>query len=125
MILIDFLVALLIGLIFTTLFALLFDNRGPWDIWWVFLLVILLGAWMGGNWITPFGPPLFGVSWLPFLLAGLFFALLLIAATPPAPRTRTNMTYAEAETRSTFAALNVFFWILILGMIAAIILAYI
>jgi len=82
---VDLLFALLIGLLLSVLFTLIFDARGPWDIFWVFLLLVVLGSWVGGLWLVPFGPVLFDVAWIPFLLAGLFFALILAAATPPPP----------------------------------------
>jgi hypothetical protein len=122
---VDLFVALIIGFLFTMIFAVLFESRGPWEVWWVFLLIVVLGAWVGGLWLAPMGPVWYGVTWLPFLFAGLFFALLLVAATPPAPRRRTEMTYAEAETSTGVAAFSIFFWILILGLLVAIILAYV
>jgi hypothetical protein len=45
---IDLLFALVIGILLTAVFALLFDVCGLWDVWWVFLLVVFLGAWAGG-----------------------------------------------------------------------------
>ena len=121
---VDLLFALLIGLLLSVLFTLIFDARGPWDIFWVFLLLVVLGSWVGGLWLVPFGPVLFDVAWIPFLLAGLFFALILAAATPPPPfSTRTDVTPPAGS--GTVLAFSLFFWILLLGLVAAIILAYV
>lgn len=120
---IDLLFALVIGLLLTALFALLFNTRGPWEVIWVFLLIIVLGAWVGGLWLVPFGPVLFDVAWVPFLLAGLFFALILAAATPPPP-TAAGTSVSPAGTEAALA-FSIFFWILLLGLVAAIVLAYI
>ena len=121
---VDLLFALIIGLLLSVLFTLLFDARGPWDIFWVFLLIVVLGSWVGGLWLVPIGPVLFEVAWIPFLLAGFFFALILAAATPPTPlSTRTEVTPPAGS--GTALAFSVFFWILLLGLAAAIILAYV
>jgi hypothetical protein len=72
--------ALVIAVGLTLIFALLYRNVGSWALWWMFSLLIFLAARAGGVWITPVGPKLFGQSWLPFLLAGLFLALLLASA---------------------------------------------
>jgi hypothetical protein len=122
MFLMDLLFALVIGVLFTVLFAVLFRARGPWASLLVFFFIVFLAAWTGGLWLDPFGPPLFGVYWLPFLLIGLFFALLLAAATPPVPRTRTE---AVVEAKASALAFNVFFWVLIVGLIVAVLVAYI
>jgi hypothetical protein len=122
---VDFLFAMVIGLLLTTLFAAIFDTRGPWDIWWVFLLLVFLAAWVGGVWITPFGPTLFEVAWLPFLFMGLIFALLLAAIPPARPRTY-GEAVAEARAEEAAAmALSVFFWALIFVMFIAVIVAYV
>ena len=120
---IDLLFALIIGLLLTALFALLFDTRGPWDVLWVFLLIVVLGAWVGGLWLVPFGPVMFDVAWIPFLLAGLFFALILAAATPPSTTASpTSVTPTESQAAVAF---SVFFWIMLVGLAVAIILAYV
>ncbi len=120
---VDLIFALLVGLLLAVLFSALFDARGPWDVFWAFLLIVILGSWVGGLWLVPFGPVLFDVAWIPFLLAGLFFALLLAAATPP----RRTVVRGGAAAPGSEAALafSIFFWILLAGFIAAIILAYV
>ncbi len=120
---IDILVALAIAVLLTALFVAVFRTTGPWAGFWIFLLVVFLASWAGGVWLTPFGPPIFGITWLPFLITGLFFALLLAAATPvyPARKTTTPETAAEAETAAAF---SIFFWVLIAGLGLFILLAY-
>jgi hypothetical protein len=84
-----------------------------------------LGAWAGGLWITPFGPTWFGISWLPFLMIAFFLALLLAAATPTQrPRTRSQAIAQERAEEAAANTLNVFFWLLIVGFVVAIIAAY-
>jgi hypothetical protein len=62
----------------------LFGRSGPWASIPVFFALIFLAAWAGGVWIAPMGPVLFGVYWVPFVVFGLIFALLLAAAMVPA-----------------------------------------
>jgi hypothetical protein len=127
--LVDVLFALVFALLLTGIFTAAFRRRGPWDIWWGFLLVIFLGIWAAGLWITPvpFGPTWLTLSWLPALIVGVFLALLLAAATPPqpprTPRTRRAAPREEVE-ETTLIALDVFFWVLVVGMVVSIILAY-
>jgi len=127
MFLVDLLVALAIALLLTAIFTAGFRNRGPWDVWWVFLLVVFLGAWAGGLWLAPFGPTLFDVAWLPFLFVGFIVALMLAAAVPPA---RPPRTYGEAvaEARAEEAAVatfSIFLWVLLIGLAVAILIAYV
>jgi hypothetical protein len=122
---VDFSFALVVGLLLTALFAAIFDARGPWDIWWAFLLIVFLAAWVGGVWVTPFGPTLFEVAWLPFLFVGLIFALLMAAIPPTRPRTY-GKAVAEARAEETaVTVLSIFFWLLIVLMVIALIVAYI
>jgi hypothetical protein len=82
-VLFDLLFALGIGLILTAVFAGLFGRSGPWASIPVFFALIFLAAWAGGVWIAPMGPVIFGVYWVPFVVFGLIFALLLAAAMVP------------------------------------------
>jgi len=113
-------IALLLGIIFTA-----FGWRGPWEAIWVFLLILFLFTWVGGVWSAPYGPPLWGVYWLPFLFFG-FLLILLVAAAAPVrkPRTRREaIEQVEAE-ETTFAAFNIFFWLLLLGLVVALLIRY-
>lgn len=126
MFLVDLIAALVIGGLLTWLFVSLFDRPGPWGIGWVFLLIVVLGAWVGGLWIAPFGPVWLGISWLPIAIVGFFFALLLAAATPVRPyRPRTGTgAGAEEAMDAGVAVFSAFLWIFIIGLLAAAIAAY-
>lgn len=120
---VDLLFALVVALLLTAVFFAGFRRPGPWGIWWIFLLVVFLAAWAGGVWIEPFGPPLFNVYWLPFVFVGLIFALLVAAAAPPAPP-RPYAT-ATAPQEPVAVAVDLFFWVMVVGLLLAIIVAYI
>ncbi|MDZ7700422.1 MAG: hypothetical protein U5R49_27010 [Deltaproteobacteria bacterium] len=69
--------------------------------------------------------PLFGVSWLSFVLVGLFFALVLTALLPPDPDRMKPVPATDVEENATpVVVFGIFFWILIGGLIAAIIFHY-
>ena len=98
MFLIDLLFALMMALALTGIFTATVKRRGPWELWWGFLLVIFLGIWAGGLWFNPVivGPAWLTISWLPALLIGIFLAILLAATTPSQPpRTRREQIAQE------------------------------
>jgi len=124
----DMVFALVIALLFTAIFTAGFRSRGPWGAWWVFLLVLFLATWAGGIWITPFGPPMFGVYWLPFVFVGLVFALLLTATVPAETRRLRPYTEETAEMvaeETAIAAIGTVFWVLLVGLILVTILWYV
>lgn len=92
------------------------------------LLVLLI--WAGGAWLTPIGPPVANVYWVGFLIPALFLLLLLFAlATPSAPpRREGEVVPANAEEEAvagTTVAFSIFFWILLVAAIVAIVVAYV
>ncbi|TVS12652.1 MAG: hypothetical protein EA424_22380, partial [Planctomycetaceae bacterium] len=84
----------------------------------LFLFFILfLGTWAGGLWITPFGSPWLGVYWLPFVVAGIFVALL-VAATDQSSRRSDESEEADpdrVEHAALATAFGLLFWILIMA----------
>lgn len=126
MLFVHLLYALFFALLLTALFLALFKTRGPWSSTVLFFLVIFLAAWAGGVWLVPFGPAFWGAPFLPFLLVGLIFALLL-AAMAPSERKDSTVELVEPhkiqeERASTAVALSLFFWVL-LGLLVVMIIA--
>lgn len=124
----DLLFAVVVAIVLTAVFAGGLRRVGPWEGLLWFFLIILFAAWVGGAWMRPIGPPLWGVYWVPFLWFGLLVALLLAAATPSRPpRTReeaAEQAGAEAAAAGTSVALGVFFWLLLIGLLLTIIISY-
>jgi hypothetical protein len=122
----DILFALVFALFVSSLFIFGFRRTSPWaGGFLLFLLVVFLATWAGGLWLAPIGAPLWGAYWGSFLIVAVVFALLLAAAAPTRPpQTRGEaIRQAEAE-EETEATLSVFFWILIVVLVVAILASY-
>ncbi|MFO8146132.1 MAG: hypothetical protein ACQEWG_01120 [Bacteroidota bacterium] len=120
-IIILFFIALLVGALFTYGFK----TRTPWGAFWAFLLLLFLAALAGRYWIQPVGPQLYGVAWAPVLFF-VFIIALLIAASAPAddyatPKEPVDPELREPEVRGTVAVFGLFFWLLLLFFLIAII----
>ncbi len=124
MFIVEILSALVIAFLFAMLFGAAFrDSEARPGFLFAFMLFFLF-AWAGGLWIGPFGPALFGVYWLPGIALVLLVFLLLGVFVDRAPRTRREAR-AELETRVAIGTLfGVFFWILVVLLIAAIVVGY-
>ena len=90
-------------------------------------LILLLSIWAFGAWITPWGPVFYGVPWLSLLLVGLFVTLLILAISAPSRRPRRPATAVtpEREEEAAAAVFGTFFWLLLLGLLIAIVVKYI
>jgi len=130
MFLLDLVIALLIGLLLVLLFSALLRDRVPWGSVWIFLLIVFLVTWAGGIWIGPFGPTIFDVAWLPFLIVGIFITVLLAATVPPQsaptkPKKETIEHVRRSEpAQSALSGLTQFFWLALVFTIVVIVLAY-
>jgi hypothetical protein len=123
----ELLFAVAIAFILTIIFGVIFGHRREYPGLGFFFIILLLATWAGGLWITPLGPVLWDVSWLEFLVVGVIFALLLLAVLPPERKPRTKgeaVAQAEAESEAVIV-LNIFFWVMVVALIASIIIAYI
>lgn len=135
MIWVDILFAFVAALVFSLLLAALLGWRHPSGaatgageaILFAFI-VLFLGAWVGGIWLAPFGPTLWGVTWVPFLLAALFVMFLLLAVAPGRRRRGPGRPLQppgpEGETPLPGVVFGGFFWLLVIAVIIALIVAY-
>ncbi|MFW6275961.1 MAG: hypothetical protein ACOC2M_04960 [bacterium] len=109
------LAAIIIGVIFYYVFKL----TGPWGSLWSFLLILILAGVAAEAWISPVGPVVWNVAWVPTLLVIITFALLLAAATPPRDRTTTTSAGPNpSKEESAAIAIGAFFWIFLLVLLA-------
>jgi DMSO reductase anchor subunit len=92
----------------------------------LFFIIVFLGVWLGGVWITPVGPSVWNVHWLPFFLASLIFVLLMLAIKTQINRRRLQQQDKDVEKENvTRAALGSFFWVLIVLLILGIVMHYV
>lgn len=120
------LVAFLLAIILTLLLAVGFRGQSWGAGLLFFFLILFLATWAGGLWLTPVGPIMLGVPWMSFLLVALIVGLILVSLTPDGRRRRgkpiaSEKVSAQAETA---IAVDVFFWILIGGLLIAIVARY-
>jgi hypothetical protein len=124
MVVVDLLFALIVALVLSAIFTLIL-HRGPWTGFYPFFAIVFVAAWAGGLWLRPVGPPLWGVSLLTTILAGLLAALMLgAAAMPRPPRTRREAVRLTERQRATSRALGLIFWLILLILAGAIVAAY-
>lgn len=129
----ELLTALLIAILMVALFLLLVRRSGTrYDKVWLFLIVF--GAtWAGGVWIRPFGPPLAGVYWLTFVLAGIIAVGLIglfIPRRPPHGRQETlekleQVKQSKELQQVTTMTLGVLFWLVLSIFVLAIVFRYV
>lgn len=113
---------LIIAFLITLFFRFLLKVSGPWGSFWAFFIIILLAVIAADIWISPIGPHFEDLYWVPPIAAGLVIALLL-AATTPSPKARSEMTAENKRTKeeAVAVALGTFFWFLIIFLVVLII----
>ena len=133
MIILEVLMSFIVSLLLSGLFALAVRRGGrKRGLSWLFL-IIFLATWAGGIWLRPFGPSLWGIHWLTFLMVGLILALILAASAPRQPPKGRQETLdmlerieKEKEMKQfAYLTLNTFFWVLLLALLGAIVIGYI
>jgi hypothetical protein len=121
----ELLFALIIAFIFSLVFGMAFCGYGLGMGFFLFFIVLFLMTWVGGIWVTPFGPLWFGVPWLPFLFVGLLIALIMTVLAPDRRQGRgVPGTPQDIKEIREEAAIDVFFWVLLSALILVLIIGY-
>jgi hypothetical protein len=129
----EILTALVVALVLSLVFALVTPGeKKKTGLFWLFL-ILFLATWAGGVWIRPFGPTLWGIHWLTFVLVGILVALFLALSAPRrAPRGRREtidmlerMKKEEELETATYLTLGLFFWILLAFLVVAVFVRYV
>jgi len=138
MIVTDFFFSLLIAAILSVFIAMLIHRRGARKGFFWFFLTLFLATWAGGTWGNKLSHVFAGISWLPYLLASLLTALLLLIFMPKTPKIgrRTQLNRIETQemleqigkTREikklAYVTIDFFLGLILLLLVAAIILRY-
>lgn len=134
MIFFDLLTAVFFAFLFGLILTAVLGRRGPGrgEGFLFFFLILFLFVWAGGIWLPPFGPLLWGVSWLNFLFLALFIMLLLAAVIPSSrrpPRNKRELVEKIREEKMVEEAVGItigyFFWIMVIFLIISIITRYV
>ena len=127
MIFFELLGILLIALVVGLLFSLAFKVRGPWGSFWTIFVIVLLAVWAADLWLTPAGPVLWDLAWIPLIFVAIVVALLLAAAESGVKKSKLpvknkdEVTSKEADAASKVSAM---FWIILLFLILAIVAGF-
>jgi cytochrome bd-type quinol oxidase subunit 1 len=118
--------ALAMAVLFTIIFTLGFQRRGPWSSTLLFFIVVFLAAWAGSLWISPIGPAFAGIYWVPIVAVALLFALMLSTMLPRRPPTQKVETISQVkrDEKVTERVFDAFFWMLVVGLGIIILLGY-
>ena len=129
----ELITALIVALVLSSLIALATRREGKRTGLFWFFIILFFATWAGGIWVKPFGPTLFGIHWVMYILIGLIIALILAASGPHgAPRGRRETLEMLEEVKQeqeiekfTYVGLSMFFWVLLVILLAAIVIRYV
>jgi hypothetical protein len=124
LILIDLIVALATALALSWLLTRFVHLHGPWRAPWAFPLMIFLFAWAGGVSTASLAS-----GWLlyamPFVVAGLVAAMLIVATSPRHDlETQEDSEAFHREEEAVVTSVVVFFWAVIAILVAVVVAAY-
>lgn len=117
----SFIVAVVFAWLFGTIVARQGIKRaGGWPIFVIFFLAVLLASWAASLWLSPLGPRMWGVYWVPILCVGLITAFLMAAMTRRhRPSTPSETAMKEQKTTDTAVTISFLFWLalILLGIL--------
>ena len=124
--------ALIIALVVSTIIGMALRREGPRTGFFLMFITIFLITLAGGLWLTPAGPYTRGLYWLPFIVVGglgSYILYLRAPRKPPHSRKETIETLERiAESKQleklTYMTFDLFFWILLLFLLAIILIYY-
>ncbi len=119
----DLLTSLLISMVLTAVFVVGIRKHRTAPVILSFLVILFLCTWAVSAWITP--GPLWGMARLSYVLVGLLFALLLTVLIPLSKYGKKGDLTEKEEREIAILTFDLFFWILIVGLVIAILLRYI
>lgn len=132
---IDLIIAVLIAFVFSIFLIAVIRWRRPgtsgiWPTLSFLLIFLFLVIWAGGIWLIPFGPKFLSINWLPFIVSAITISLILVTLIPPQTGRKTTVKLVRTEeknkqeTNDRELITGIFFWVLILALIAVIVIKY-
>jgi hypothetical protein len=118
--LVAFMLALLISLGFSRSYR---GESSGMPVIFMFVLLVLAGL-AAQYWVMPFGPVVWGISWMPLVATVLIFTMLLITPSPyqgRRPRDKKEIIQNEVKAAAT---ISVFMWLLLLLLIVSVLVGY-
>ena len=126
--LLAFFIAIVLSLVLVGIFG--WQHPGRIGIWpsIVFLVLILFAAtWAGGAWIHKAGPHWGSLYWVPFVVVGIFLALLIATLIPPGQRPRNRREALEQvdRRRESGALIGILVWIVLIALFVIALVRYV
>ncbi|KMQ52367.1 hypothetical protein CHISP_0634 [Chitinispirillum alkaliphilum] len=122
---VEFLIALLVALFFTSLIAAGLRKSGSKGRILSIFFLILLSAWAGAVWITPVDQDFSSIFIVVTVVVGLIAALILaVSAYPNYPIFQREERSSQPQQTAKSKYAGAFFWVLLVILIAAILGGY-
>jgi len=135
----DVLFSFIIALISSFAASFIISRQVPRKGFLLFFLVIFLGTWAGGIWGKTLSLSVWLRSWFPFLISGIFAALLFSWLAPQPPQVNRQSVLDRKDTlemldeveqqkeveKIAHISVNIFFCVVLLLLLTAIVLHYI
>jgi hypothetical protein len=114
--------ALVVAIVLTVIFSGSYRHNGPFGGLLFFFLILFLASWAGQLWIHPITPFIWGIGWVPLVFVAFLMSFILTAAAGTGGRKLTEKEKEEIE--SSISAVGIFFWVLLLVLLIAIVTGY-
>lgn len=124
---VNIVIALVVAILFTIPIIWLLGWRRPgagseesnWLSGLFLFVLIFLTTWAITAWAAPWGPAVWGVSWLLVLIVAAFVALLVLVASPVPRYGEAGATTATTASEEVSEGVGILFWVLILLLLLA------
>ncbi|MGE0707526.1 MAG: hypothetical protein AB7N76_10725 [Planctomycetota bacterium] len=84
----------------------------PAAFWFLFAL-LMMASWVGGLWLSPVGPRMYGIYWFPFMAVALLVALVVASVSPPPGEDPGVPGGVTGLRRATILGVNCMLWLLL------------
>mgnify|MGYP005851837473 CR=1 FL=1 len=135
----DIFFSLLIAIILSAIFTWILRRGSPRSGFFIFFLTLFVTTWAGGVWIRQAGWNLPAPEWLPFVVTGIVFAIILMLLAPKTPKIDKDTRLDRKQTidmldelevehemeELAYISMNVFFWCILALFVAALIYHYV